>query len=214
MVVLLMMLLEAFGLVVALAIDEMLCSFGYGTNKIKIPLRSMLIINGIDTALLGLGLLLGALVGQLIPLTLTAILSFMILFFLGLSKVFDSAIKKIIRKNNGINKKFNFSLFNLGFILNVYANPEEADADRSKILSPKEAIPLALALGLDGLSVGFGVGIATLNFGLIILMSFIVGMVMLLLGSWLGTFLAKRSELDFSWLSGIILIVIAICGIL
>lgn len=210
----LMILLEALGLVIALAIDEMICSFSYGANKIKIPMRSMLTINAIDTALLGIGLLFGTLVGQLIPLALTATLSFFILFFLGLSKVFDSAIKKIIRKKNGINKNFNFSLFNLGFILTVYANPEKADADESKVLSPKEAVPLALALGLDGLSVGFGVGIAAIHFGAIMLMSFLVGMFMLILGSWLGNKIAKSLSLDFGWLSGLLLILIAISGII
>ncbi|MCL1950102.1 MAG: manganese efflux pump [Turicibacter sp.] len=210
---LLMLLLQALVLVVALAIDAFVCSFGYGTNKIKIPFRSVLAINGVCTLLLAIGLLIGDLLGGFMPLEITVWTSFLILFFLGMVKIFDSAIKKIIRKHNGINKNFSFSMLNLGFVLNVYANPEAADVDKSKVLSIRESIPLALALGLDGLSVGFGVGIAAINVWLIILLSFVIGVLMILGGSWFGNKVAQAVDLDIGWLSGIILLVIALSGI-
>jgi len=210
----LMLLLEAIVLVVALAIDAFVCSFGYGANKIKIPFKSVLTINGICTTLLAMGLFVGSMLGDMMPTAVTGWGSFFVLFGLGMAKIFDSAIKKTIRKHNGINKNFKFSMFNLGFVLNVYANPEDADVDKSKVLSPRESIPLAFALGLDGLSVGFGVGIIAPHVVLIISLSFVIGILMIWAGAYLGHKVAQSIDLDLGWLSGIILLVIAFLGIL
>ena len=210
---LLFLLLEVFILVVALAIDAFVCSFGYGANKIRIPFKSVLLINLVCTTLLAIGLVAGTFLGDCLPAAFTSWGSFLILFFLGVTKIFDSALKKLIRKHNGINKHFQFSLFSLGFVLNVYANPEAADVDKSKVLSPKESIPLAFALGLDGLSVGFGVGIAAANIWAIICMSLLIGIVMVIAGSWFGSQVAKSMDLDLGWLSGVILLVIALINI-
>lgn len=37
-------------------------------------------------------------------------------------------------------------MFNLNFILNIYANPDDADFDQSKTISSSEALSLAFAL--------------------------------------------------------------------
>lgn len=206
----LLIIVQAWVLVMALSVDAFVCSFSYGATKIKIPIKSIVIINIICSSLLAVGLLFGNLIGNYIPGNLTMWISFTILLLLGLSKIFDSTIKRIIRKYNGINKDFKFSLFNLGFVLQVYADPEEADIDNSKELSPKEAAPLAIALGIDGLSVGFGVGLAATNAILITGLSFISGVLFVMLGSYLGRKVAQKTDLDLSWLSGAFLIVIAI----
>ena len=210
----LLIILQAWMLVVALAIDAFVCSFSYGANKIKIPIKSVLIITFICSLFLGSGLLFGNLIGQYFPEAIGNWFSFMILFCLGMSKLFDSTIKNIIRKYNGIKKDFTFSLFQLGFVLQVYADPEEADVDSSKELSPKEATPLAIALSIDGLGVGFGVGVATANTALLIGLSLFSNMLAVMVGCYIGNKIAQKTTVELSWLSGVILLIIAIMQML
>lgn len=98
----------------------------------------------------------------------------------------------------------------------MYADPNKADVDGSKILSPKEATPLAIAVGLDGLTVGLGVGvgIAAANAFLLVGLSLISDILAVILGCYLGNKIVQKASLDLSWVSGAILIVIAIIGVL
>jgi len=208
--------LQALVLVIAVGIDAFACSFGYGASKITIPFKSVVIINVVCSALLAAGLFLGTSIGHFVPQGVGEWIAFAILFVLGVFKLFDSTIKKAIRKcKEGAGTDSKFSLLNLGFVLKIYADPEEADIDGSKELSPKEAAPLAVALGLDGLSVGFGVGIgaALASAFLIVGLSLVIGVILVMLGCLFGNKIASRTSLDLSWLSGAILITIAIVGV-
>ena len=206
---------QAWMLVVALGIDAFACAFGYGASKIKIPLKSVMLINIVTSALLAAGLFFGRIIGNFLPEETAKWVAFAILFALGTYKLFDSAIKKTIRKHNGVDKKIEFSLFNLKFLLNIYADPVKADVDGSQELSLKEATPLAIAVGLDGLSVGFGVGIAAVtNAFLIVGLSLISDILAVMLGCYLGNKIANKTSLDLSWLSGVILIGIALAGVI
>lgn len=201
-------------LVFALAVDAFVCSFGYGASKIKIPLKSVLVINVVCTTLLALGLFLGRFIHGFVSEEFAGLLAFTLLFLLGLSKIFDSALKRIIRKHNGIEKDFKFSLFNFGFVFKVYANPEEADVDASKDLTPKEALPLALAIGLDGLSVGIGIGVTLVNPLLLLTLSFATDVLAVVTGVLLGNRLARKVKVDLAWLGGVILILLAFAELL
>ena len=207
------MVFQVFLFVLALAIDAFVCSFSYGVNRIKIPVKSVLLINAITLTLLLTGFLVANLIGGILPAGLVEWLPFFILFFLGFSKIFEGTIRSFIKKHGG-NKDFKFSLFNLGFILQIYADYESADSDNSKELSAKEAIPLAIALGLDGLSVGLVVGLASVNVYLLLGMSFVVEFAAIMFGSILGTKLSKRVTLDFSVFSGLILVMLAFINML
>jgi len=206
---------QAWMLVIALGIDAFACAFGYGASKIKIPFKSVMLINFVTSVLLAVGLFFGSIIGNFLPEEAAGWVSFTILFALGIYKLFDSAIKNIIRKHNGVDKKIQFSLFSLKFLLNIYADPVKADVDGSQELSLKEAMPLAIAVGLDGLSVGFGVGIAGSTYALLIIgLSLISDIIAVMFGCYLGNKIAKKISLDLSWLSGIILIGIAIVGVI
>ncbi|MDC0700799.1 sporulation membrane protein YtaF, partial [Blautia wexlerae] len=155
--------LESLVLVTALSVDAFVASFAYGANKIKIPFRSVAVITLVCSAILAVSLSLGSLVRPYVPAHLAGVVCFVILFLLGIVKLCDSALKSMIRKSRGLHKKISFSALHLDFILDVYANPENADCDCSKTLSPAEAAPLAVALSLDGLAVGFGAAIASVD---------------------------------------------------
>jgi len=86
-------IMESIILVTALSLDAFVACFAYGTNKIKIPFTSALVLTTISSLTLTLSLLLGVIIKPYIPKELTHMISFTILFFLGITKLFDSSIK-------------------------------------------------------------------------------------------------------------------------
>lgn len=201
--------LEALLLVAALSVDAFTASFAYGTDKIRIPAASVVVISGICSGILAVSLFVGKGVAAWVPGWVTGYICFGILLALGLIKLFDSSIKSIIRKRDHFSKEIRFSMFSLNLILHIYADPQDADLDSSRRLSPKEAATLALALSLDGLAAGFGAGLASVNPFLAVAFSLIVGALAIVLGSFLGNRLAEHISVDLSWVSGAMLIVLA-----
>lgn len=202
-------LAEASVLSLALSLDAFVASFAYGSGKIKIPFSSALVLDLICTAILTLSLLAGTVVRQWIPPDLTIGICFSILMLLGLCKLLDSGIKAFIRRHSSLKKEIRFNLSSISFVLKLYADPEKADIDQSKVISPKEAASLAVALSLDGLAVGFGAAFGSLNLWAAMLCSLIANALAVLLGSRLGNRAAAKLPVDFSWVSGVLLIFLA-----
>lgn len=207
-------LTEALILVVALSLDAFAASFAYGTDRIKIPFSSMMVINGICAGMLAASLFLGTMVRAAIPDGVTSVLCFAILLVLGTEKLCDSAVKAYIRSGRTVRKKLSFSFLNLNFILRVYADPETADSDASKTLNPREAASLAVALSLDGLAVGLGAAMSNADSIQIVLLSLITDAAAVMGGSWIGNRLSRKTSLNLSWLSGLLLIVLAFLKLL
>lgn len=203
-------ILETALLAVALSVDSFIASFAYGTNRIKIPFISVLIISVICSLTLALSLFLASVISPILPPLATKIFCFLILFILGVIKLFDSSIKSAIRKHKGIMKQLKFSMFNLNFILNVYADPEVADTDCSRSLSPYEAVSLATALSLDGLAAGFGAGLVNFSLIEVFVFSLVFGISAILLGCRLGNKVAEKLPADISWLSGALLVFLGV----
>ena len=197
---------EAIIIAIALSTDAFIASFAYGSNKIKIPFSSMQVISFICTGILGISLLLGTSLKPYLPSELLKIASFIILFILGIVKLLDNLIKSIINKHTIIDKQIKFSVLNLNFILNIYADPKEADLDESKTLSPNEALSLAIALSLDSLAAGFGIAFGNINIFAIIICSLIFSMLSIKSGAFIGNKISDKVPFQLSWLSGILLI--------
>jgi len=202
-------IIEALILASALSIDAFVVSFAYGSNRIKIPFLQINIINILGSSVLALSLLAGIIIKGLIPAWLTIVISFTILFSLGIIKLLDSITKSVIKRNINVTKQVRFSFLNFKFIINLYANPEAADQNSDRIISPVEAIALALALSLDGLAIGFGAALGNTSILTVLIASLITDLALIILGLYLGHKLAKKTGLNLSWLSGVILIIIA-----
>lgn len=203
-------ILEAVMLASSLSLDTFVAGLAYGSNRIRIPALSVQIINAVCCGILGASLLAGNLVRQHLPGWLTSAICFAILMVLGLVKLLDSATKAFIRRHSGLKKEMRFSLFSLKFILKLYADPQEADVDASKTISPMEAASLAIALSLDGMAVGFGAALGHVNGWAVILASLIANTFGMMFGCHLGNKIARTSSVNLSWLSGAVLIVMAI----
>lgn len=204
---------EAVFLAFSLSLDSFTAGFAYGTDKIKIPMLSAHIINLICTGVTGLSMLAGVLLKPYLPERLIVTVAFLILFLMGLTKLLDGIMKSIIRKYDGIKKEIRGSLFHFKFVLSLYANPIAADIDQSKSISPAEAVLLALSLSLDGIAVGVGAALAEVNGIMVFFWSLLTNMLFLMSGYFLGTKIAKKKSVNLSWLSGGVLIGLAISKI-
>lgn len=205
----LLMVLEAVILASSLSLDAFLASFAYGSNKIKLPLVSVMVIDLICGGFLGLSIFFGKLIRPYLSPGFSSLVCFLILFSIGLIKLLDDITKSAIRKHSGISKDIHFSLLNLKFILCVYADPERSDIDQSKSISIAEAVSLAIALSLDGMAVGFGAVLGNISGMAVFLASLVTGAAALLLGGYAGNKAASSLRCSISWLSGAVLIVMA-----
>ena len=204
----------AAAIALSCSVDAFSASFAYGSSKIKIPMLSSLIINFTCSFILGASLLAGVFIRQFLPEGLTVWISFAILFALGAIKLLDGITKAIIRKYSGVNRKFRFSMFNLKFILSLYADPEEADVDTSRSISPGEAAALAAALSLDGIGVGFGAALGSVNVWMVIAASLLFNMIAISSGCFLGERVARKTPFNPAWIGGAVLIIMAFVQLL
>ena len=205
-------ILEVLILALAISIDALVASFAYGSQKMKISIGATLIIGLISGGLLGITLFLGERMGGLMPDWLAGLISFSILFGLGTLRIFDSWLKNYIRRR-GSGGEIKFSAFRLTFILQIYADPETADTDGSRTLSPGEALSLGIALSLDGIAAGLGAGLLgappLLSAGFAALLTILA----IVCGGKLGGKLARVLTRDISWISGGLLILLAVLQI-
>jgi putative sporulation protein YtaF len=198
-------MLESLLLVASICIDSFIASMTYSSDKIKIPFISAFIISIISSFILGISLFFGGFIKEFLPQNLAIFISFIILFLLGIYRFFEGILKTFILNNIKLDKSLTINLFNLKLVLQIYADETIADLDRSKILTLKEAIYLAFALSFDSLAVGFGSSLAMTNYFEIIILSLIFSFLSIAGGELVGTKLKSFP----SWLSGLILIVLA-----
>lgn len=193
--------LEAAAISLALSVDSFIAAFSYGSSKIKIPLPSVGIISVTGSLITGLSMLAGSFVKDFIPPGFTTLLSFGILFLLGVLKLFESS------------------------------EPANADKDNSHSISAKEALSLSAALSLDGCAAGFGASLSAgtpaspgaaaagtvsslAPVAAVFLFSLIFGVLMVLAGSHIGNKTAGRLPIKPGIIGGLLLILLAVARLL
>ena len=206
-------MLQSLLLVLSICLDTFLASIAYGTEKIKIPLSSSIIINLVCSSFLGISLLLSNILNDFITIGIANILSFLLLLSIGVYRIFEVFFKKYIRKFSNKNTPLTFKVFDFKFVLQIYADEIKADYDKSKLLTAKEAFYLSVALSLDSLAVGFSSGLVYVNYIQVMVLCFLVGMICIILGSYLGRYFTNIINMNLSWISGVLLIILAILRI-
>lgn len=202
-------LIEGAALALALSADTFIAGFSYGAGGVKIPRASMWVINLVCSGVLGAALLAGAFAGRLFSGGAASWVSFALLMLMGLIKLLDGITKSVIRKHGRIQGLFRFSVFNFRFVLTLYADPEKADADGSKTLSPGEAAALAFSLSLDAVAAGFGSAVESGNIAAVFVMAALMNAAAMLSGVKMGKGLSDRLPFNISWISGAILMAMA-----
>lgn len=137
-------------LATAVSIDALAAGTAYGTKNIRVPLFSLIII-GTITGLLTVGAMVSAqFVGEVINSSLLAGLGAVLLIALGFWNIM---IEYLSRITNKYDKQSTQSLGSM--IIDVMAQPEMADSDKSNSISYIEAIYLGIALGMDNMLATF-----------------------------------------------------------
>ena len=195
-------------LIFTLSVDTFVAALSYEIGNIKIPILSNIIISFICSFVLALSLIFGSIIGEYVNDSILKLISFSILFSIGIFKIFDEKLKKYIRKIKF--KKNNFSKIKM--IIKIYSDYEMADIDNSKKLSALEAISLAFALSIDGLSAGIAFTASSLLIFQVFVISLFVNIVFILFSKIISHFTCDIN-VDFSRISGMIFIVLGILRI-
>ncbi|NLM84274.1 MAG: sporulation membrane protein YtaF [Clostridiales bacterium] len=198
-----------FLLAAALCLDAFAAGFAYGAAKTRIGLKAMLVVCAVCTALLVGAAALGSAALLVVPRETARAVSFALLLVIGLVKSFESAFKSYFKRRESVRSKWTVRLFDVRIVLSIYAEPEKADFDASKSISPREAVYLAAALSLDGLSAGFGWGLGGADLLWLAALSLASNFLALALGHLAGKALSRASGVDVSRLGGLLLILTA-----
>lgn len=205
-----MLFLKVFLLIISLWIDGFICSFSYGFDGIKINKRMIFFISFLCSLFLIFSMFIGLTFTSFVSKKITNIISFIILFMIGFIKIIICLINYLINKKCNGMKILHLSFSNLKIVLNVYSEVFNADRDYSFSLSFNEAIILSLALSFDNIGVGISLGMIYSNYIFILLLSLIIGLISIMSGYSIGKKLSNRINYDLSFISGFILIMLAL----
>lgn len=172
-----------FFLVIALCADAFTASFVYGADHVKIPLLSASIITLLSTGILAAFLFAGNLLRPWLPENLAVWIGAALLAILGISKLFSAPTKTITQR----------------------ANIQEPE-----ILSPRESFFLGIALSIDSAAAGVGAGLTESSAAVLLGLTLLLGFLSIICGCRLGRLAASWTRLDFSKLSGFLLILLAL----
>ena len=203
-------MLGSLVLVLALCTDAFVASLAYGANRVFVTWGKVLLLNGICSGCLALTLGVGSIIRALAPAQLTRIICFVSLFLLGIVKFLDYGMKAYINRHCRLRRNLSFSLSGLKVIISIYADPMAADADGSQSLGWRETIFLALAMSIDSLAAGTMAAFLEIPFAATLILSFAVGVCMMYAGLWIGRKAADRWNCDLSWISGALLMALAL----
>lgn len=206
--------LSTFLIILILSLDTLFAALGYGVSKIKIPWYSALVLSVICAGIFALSIFLSSFILARLNGRAIAIVGAVTLMALGVFKLSDTLIKKAIRKHRLKSHRLSFSFFHIKLIFVIFADPEEADNNKSNTLSIKEAIFLALALSLDSIVSGLAIDKTANSIWLIFLLGLTINILALTIGYFSGKKIGHHLRYDLSFLGGILLIVLGIVAII
>lgn len=203
------MALKIILLVTALCIDTFVSCAAYGANGIFFTAKQIAVMNGICSFCLGIALTFGIFIDHWVPEQFTREICFFSLLFLGCMKLADSSIRQYLRRHKKIHKNIGFVFSQLHFLLTIYSDPMEADADRNCSLSWKEVILFSLAMSIDSLITGTMAAFLKLPVLPAMCAIFLIGEIFAYMGFWIGKKVSHCPG-DLSWLGGVIFIILAV----
>ncbi|MFD1334240.1 sporulation membrane protein YtaF [Oceanobacillus iheyensis] len=197
-------------LVMAVSLDGLGVGITYGMRKIKVPFIAILIIMICSGCIVYTSMTIGELLSNILSTKITSMLGGSILIFLGIF----SLINIFRSKNDSKHSEELHDPSKLENLKTVMSTPDNADLDKSGVISVGEAFLLGLALALDAF--GAGIGAAMLGyppFTTAILTAVMSGL-FLKCGIQLGSFLSKNQKLRrLSFLPPAILISIGVLNL-
>ncbi len=196
-------------LALAVSLDAFFAGVTYGTGAIRIPFSSLAVVGLITAVCSAVPMLAGGFVGAAIDPAIAVWVGSALLFILGVWNIFqDYLLKKLVFPPTGVADRLTIRFGRI--IVSIMSDPEYADFDRSKTISPREAAYLGVALGLDNMAAIFGaclIGILPLYTPLVMAL---IQMALVKLGAMLAAAFAPGPEKRLFYLPGAILVFLAV----
>lgn len=175
------MLFTGLLLTIALSLDGFIVGLLYGMRRISLPWRSLAILGLCTSFGMGVSMLSGGVIAEMIPESMAGLLGGALLIALGLWQLVEGW-REYLRTGApsaraGLQSLLKLNIRPLGIVVHVLADPVRADRDRSGVIDKKEAWVLGVALGLDALAAGFAA--AMIGFGPILIASVGLGLLVL-----------------------------------
>ncbi len=195
-------------LILATCCDSFFMSVAYGIERIRIPWKSVCIIAFCGTSLLGISVGLAGTLTRFFTPNVGRWVSFAMLCGLGVSHLFQAQVKRYVNRNK--QKPLIIRWKGISIVVDIFLDETKADRDHSKELSGKEAAYLGVALSLDSLASGLAYGIGVIDVPVLLSLSFVIGVMAIVSGCWLGGRWLCHWHGDVSWISGCLLLILAL----
>lgn len=196
---------------IAVSLDSFSVGLTYGMRNVSIPIKSIVIISSCTFFILLLAMGIGSIIEMYISYHTAEKIGGIVLIIIGIWVLIQFFTSNSDETKQSKPKLIEFEIKSLGLIIKILKKPMEADIDKSGNINSIEAFLLGLALSLD--SFGAGIGAALIDLPPI-LFSFIVTLssaLFVIAGINLGRVFRNLTWFNkFSFLSGIVLIVIGI----
>lgn len=194
----------------AVTLDSLTAGLTYGTRKVRILPLSYLILICIPALFITAANQLGTLLACLLPPQVLPWISFLLLFLLGISKIIESLIRRLAAKHPSLTRNWGCKIKQINIIFTIYLSPEYANGEDLQILSAKEALLLSLALSLDSILVGMAFTTDAVSWVFLFLLAVLFNLLFFLIGYLAGHVLCHLFHVDLSWLSGLLLLLLAL----
>lgn len=196
----------------AVSLDSFSAGFTYGIRKIKIPLKSIIVIAGCSAFTLLGAMAIGQIIEAFISPKIAESVGGIVFVILG-AWILLQFFRKDTSKEELTHKKtiVNLEIKSLGIVVQILKKPVSADFDRSGTITGIEAFMLGLALSLDAFGAGIGAVLIGLNPLTLALCVAVMSSLFVYLGMKMGTILSRWSIMQkLSFIPGVLLIFIGI----
>jgi putative sporulation protein YtaF len=187
-------------LALAVSTDVFVAFFGCGGRGIGLKRRTAVVSAVVCSCIFLAFGLIGSVATPFVPDEIEKYVGFATLMLIGLTRVFDRAVKAVIRRFRQ----------RLSLIFKVYAEPELADLDAGGDLSIREGVLLASATSIDAAITALGSGMSGSYVLAAAAFTVVFSFAAVTLGVCLGRYLSGKCPLNLSVVGGVILIVLAI----
>ena len=147
-------------LALSLSIDALVVGISLGIEKIRVSSGARCVVCCLSMAAALASMLLGSGLAALCSPHAAAVVGATILFAMGLWILVSGLVRGDPRCQGAMDEitLFEVAFRSLGVTLRILKSPETSDVDRSGNIDAAESLPLGLALSLDILGAGVGLG--------------------------------------------------------
>ncbi len=201
-------------LAMAISLDSFSTGVVYGLRKMKIPIKSIIIIAICTAISLGIAMFAGQLLLHVLSPTIANRIGGVILIMIGgwvVFQFFRSERAHIEKEEVEERLVLDWEIKALGIVIHILKKPTRADFDQSGTITGVEALLLGVALSLDAF--GAGIGAAMIGYSPFMLsgLAALMSGVFLTTGLHIGSFFSKSAGIQkFAFMPGVLLILIGI----